>query len=191
MMVDSKLQNMSLKRDLQGFHSTARHTVQSMRTMPKPTVKPTLGLQASLPVKSRTEEPPPEKKKDKIDATSILESIAINIVAEEVHSKAEITSKFMRHFYYRAVSRVVKQPLQRTPKAVHSIYSEMMEKRLDNEEAFLAFNHGYLKNASCVYYSIENTIIFFHIEDLLSTEYNEDDIPFTIHEVRGQVINVF
>lgn len=97
----------------------------------------------------------------------------------------------MRHFYYRGISRVARHPLLNVPKVVIDLYQKEQIKRLSPSSPPVAFTQGFLPNAQCAYYAIESTIIFIRIQDLMDcNDPSLTSVPYTIHEVRNQVLSI-
>lgn len=105
--------------------------------------------------------------------------------------RLESGSKFMRHFYYLGISRTIQHPLLEVPQFVFDLYFREQIKRKKPSSPPVAVSQGYLKLINCLYYAIENTIIFIRVQDLLDcNEGNTELLPYIVHEVRNQVINI-
>lgn len=103
----------------------------------------------------------------KVELKEKIEQIAINIIEEERKCKAESGSKFMRHFYFRGITRAIQHPLLQIPQLVFDLFFREQMKRKRPSSPPVAVCQGYLRQINCIYYAIENTIIFIRVQDLL------------------------
>ena len=62
--------------------------------------------------------------------------------------------KFMRHFYYRGLCRVVKGALVDLPHIMAKLYQQEHIKRQGPLSPPVTTTHNYLPQLNCIYYSI-------------------------------------